>query len=142
MENPIAIMEFGHNLSLTQDSHSESTESINLIERIDKNLNSSFSISSSMIALLTNIYLFADQRFRSNMIERWPIFLLGRNPQKQYGLVSWLESAQLYNTIIIKGVKNHFSLDVAKAHDLLVLVWIPCSIFSPGLSHRIHAITS
>ena len=74
-----------------------------------------------MIALLPNIYLFADQRFRSNMIERWPIFLLGRNPQKQYGLVSWLESAQLYNTVIIfleKGVKSHLDLDVAMAHDL------------------------
>ena len=59
------------------------------------------------------------------MIERWPIFLLGRNPQKQYGLVSWLESAQLYNTVIIfleKGVKSHFSLDVAMAHDLRLTV--------------------
>ena len=107
----------GHYLSLTQDSHSESSKLFNPIERMGLNLNSSF----SMIALLPNIYLFADQRFRSNMIERWPIFLLGRNPQKQYGLVSWLESAQLYNTVIIfleKGVKSHFSLDVAMAHDL------------------------
>ena len=74
------------------------------------------------------------------MIERWPIFLLGRNPQKQYGLVSWLESAQLYNTVIIfleKGVKSHLRLDVAMAHDLRLTAADPLLISTGFLKYPV-----
>ena len=59
------------------------------------------------------------------MIERWPIFLLGRNPQKQYGLVSWLSQPSCITPssyFLEKGVKSHISLDVAIAHDLRLTV--------------------